>query len=1001
MKKIVAIVTFFFLALSYSLNAQQEIKGVITNSQDGSSVPGVTVVIKGTDLGTISNSNGQYTISLSENDSILVFSSIGFAIKEMNVKGMSEVNVSLETEFYSMDEVIVIGYGDIKKSDLTGAIDKVDVDNLQQTPTTTFETALQGKTSGVYMSGSSGKLGEAYNIKIRGTASISAGAQPLYVIDNCIIQNDYISRSDNQPLNPLMTLDPHDIESIEILKDAEACAIYGSRASNGVVIITTKSGANTKKNEINAGYSFSIQKETNRIDMLNGKEYLELLTEAAENAGWYIYEGYNSGREQVLDYLYLTDDDTLNNYDWQDEIFRNGTMKDFYINSMGANKSTSYYAGFSYSTQEGILVGNDFERINGRLSLTNNVNKYIDFTANINYVQTNLSRLPDDNAFANPMQMIAQSPLISPYLEDGTPNLLTYYPNGLLDLEYNDESNKINRTTLNLRSNVKLLNEKLKFTSVLASDILNQNENVRFSALTEDGLPNGKGEFRDVKNSNFSSENFITFEETLNDDHQFKLVTGVSYQSNIYYRTQASAQVYPGDDFTDLDAAAEAISAGSLNTETYFSSEFSRLNYNFRKKYLASASIRRDKSNKFGPDNRAGVFYAFSAGWIMSKEDFIKQFSYVSFLKPRISYGTTGNANIPELSYMNLVSPQSYAGQPGVSLTQVGYSDLGWENTSQLDIGIDYGFLNNRLYGEMDYYIKNTTDLLLLKHISAANGVSELYENVGGLKNEGFEFGITGKPVVGDINWDVSFNIATNKNEVTKLIAPIEFTLHAVEEGKPIGFFKMPEYAGVDPQTGDALYYDANNNVTNDYSQADWRMVGDPNPKYYGGITNKVTYADFDITVFFQFVGNVDAYRQDNEFLAANGDWFDNQTKEQLNRWRNPGDITDVPQARLGEYNGNLTSSRYLNDASYLRLKELTIGYNLPQKISKKAQLQLVRFYFTSRNLLTFTKYDGFDPEIGTPGVGTDITDFNIQKGIEYFTAPQAMSFTFGVNVTF
>lgn len=1001
--KVKLLMALLFLCAKLSIAFGQEITvtGLVTSSDDGSSLPGVNVLVQGTNSGTVTDIDGRYTLKVPA-EAVLVFSYVGYTKAEIPVEGRKVIDVSLKPDVTSLAEVVVTGYGKSLKTELTGSIDKIAGTDLQKVPTSTFESTLQGKTPGVLMTSTSGKLGEAFNIRVRGTSSISASSQPLYVVDGMIISTEDYGDPTNQPLNPLVTIDPNDIESIEVLKDASAAAIYGSRASNGVVIISTKSGKRNTSASVNVGYALSVNRETNRIEMLNAQEYMELFSESAENIGFWGDPSYGPGDgEQFMRDYFFYEADTVDT-DWQDYIFRDRAIShESFMNITGGSERNSYYAGLSYTDQQGILTGNDFERLSARLNLDQHINKHFDLSARINYVQTKLDRVADDNAYATPLQLIAQAPVSPAYLPDGEPNPNTIYFNGLLANKYNTNTNSSNRTITNLTANVHIVPEKVTFTSMLGIDNFNQREEERVSPKTDDGLPAGNGSFRIVQNLNLMADNYLTYDQKFGQAHNLNLVIGLSFQQEKYTRGTMGGKTFPSDSFLDLDAAAENSYFGSANSKTTFLSYFARANYKLKDRYLFSASFRRDGSSRFGEDKRFGNFYSFSGGWIMTKESFLSDINWLSFLKPRISFGETGNAGIPDYGYMSMVEAKQYAGKAGFYPFQIGNPTLQWEKTTQFDAGIDFGFFNNRLSGEIDYYIKETSNMLLNRSVPMSSGYSSIFENVGKMENKGLEIILNATPVSGAIVWNLSFNVTYNTNKVTKLVEPLNYTQNRVEEGQPIGFFYMPEYAGVDPDNGDALFYMANGETTNDYADAEFRNVGNPNPKYFGGLSNSFTYKGFDLNVFFQFVQDVDLYKMHGIYMSNNAGWVDNQTKDQLRRWQQPGDITDVPQARFGESNGDRMSSRYIADGSYIRLKDLTLGYSLPDNLVSKMAMQKLRIYISGLNLITITQYDGFDPEVTATGTNRSQTSLNVQQGVEYYSTPQAKGLTAGINITF
>jgi TonB-dependent starch-binding outer membrane protein SusC len=999
-------ITLFVMMFSVSLGisfSQQKISGKVTSAADKEPLPGVNVFIKGTTTGIVTNADGVYTFEVPQDATTLVFSFIGMKTQEIAIAGQSVINVELETESRNLEEIVVVGYGTAIKSDLTGSISKVSGDDLQKVPSSTFESTLQGKTSGVLMTSTTGKLGEAFNIRVRGTNSITASNQPLYVVDGMIISSDDFGINTNQPMNPLITLDPNDIESIQVLKDASAAAIYGSRGANGVVIITTKTGRKGDKSSVDFGYSFSTRQPTHKIEMLNATEYIELISEAIENVDFWGDGNYGPGDgERFIRENYFYDRDTADT-DWQDLAFKDHAFShEAYLNVKGGSEKSTYFAGVSYSDQEGILIKNNLKRINGRLNFDHTVSKYFDVSAKINYAQTTLDRVSNDNAFATPMQMIAQAPITPAYLEeDGDPNPYTIYFNSLLAAKYNKSQVNTSRAIASFNSRLHFIPKVLTLTSQVGIENFAQREEERQSPKTDDGQPAGKGSYRNVQNVNMTADNYLTFKKIFSEVHDFTAIAGISYQEIKYTSGSIQAKTFPNDDFEDLAGASENSFFSSLNRTTTYLSYFARGNYKLNNKYLLEASLRRDGSSRFGSDSRFGNFYAISGGWIVSNESFMENLPYVSFLKPRVSYGETGNAGIPDFGYMNLVDAKHYTDKTGFYAFQIGKSDLHWEKTVQLDLGLDFGFINNRISGEIDYYQKNTSDMLLKRSVPMTTGYTGLFENVGTMKNSGIEFVLNATPVSRGFVWNINFNITFNKNEVTKLIEPITYEQNRVEEGQSIGFFYMPEYAGVDPDNGDALYYTATGTTTNDYAEAEFRNVGSPHPDYFGGLSNSFSYKGFDLTVFFQFVQGNKIYRMQGIYSSNNAGWLDNQTKDQLDRWQKPGDITDVPQARYGYSNGDRTSSRYLEDGGYLRLKDVTLSYNLPTSVTEKLFVQNMRVYVSGLNLLTFTKFEGWDPEVTRTGTRRSQSALNVQQGVEYYSTPQEKGFTFGVNVTF
>ena len=550
----------------------------------------------------------------------------------------------------------------------------------------------------------------------------------------------------------------------------------------------------------------------------------------------------------------------------------------------------------------------------------------------------------------------------------------------------------------------------LAFRSEFGLDLLVQNEENYFGSETarNSSAPNGLGFNRWVQVANYNTNNYFRYTPTIAEIHSVEAVVGMSYQESSTDRTSVEGQQFPSSAYKQIVSAADITSGSSEETAFSFLSYFARVNYALQDRYLLTLSGRVDGSSRFGANNRYGFFPAASLGWIITDESFLADNSALSFLKLRASYGVTGNAEIDNFGALGLFTGEGgYAGVPGQRPSEIANPDLRWEQTTQFDIGLDYGLVEDRLSGEIDFYMKDTRDLLLNVNVPTTSGFTTQLRNVGRLQNRGFEFVLNSRNLIGTFQWSTNLNFARNINEITDLQGQVVeggFVNRAVE-GQSIGVFFAPEYAGVDPANGDALYYvnetDANGNIidrstTNEYNDANRVVIGDPNPDFTAGVTNNFSYKGLELNVFFQGVFGNQIYNGGGKFQSANGDFFDNQTRDQLARWQKPSDITNIPQARLFGANGTGESSRYLSDGSYVRLKTVTLGYNLPFSLIERISLSKLRIYVSGQNLLTFTDYDGWDPE-----VNTDYLAGNIGQGNDFYSAPQARTITLGVNVGF
>lgn len=982
---------------------QKTITGTVTDKSDGAPVIGATILVQGTSVGTATDMNGKFSIS-AEPGRTIVIRYVGMKTQQIVVGDRNVIDVSLELDDVGLDEVVVVGYGSAIKRELTGAITKVETKGIAEVPVASFESAIQGKTSGVFIEQASGKLGETVKMRIRGSSSVSANNQPLYVVDGVPITTETLSNSGNQPTSPLADLAMTDVESIQILKDASAAAIYGSRASNGVVIIQTKRGkAGATKFDVQ--YTTGISEPSHLVDWLNADQYLELFNESMDNVS---VDGL------VWDWLPKADiwemyvgpvwDDGIDT-DWQKEAFQKGSLNRINVSGSGGTDKTRFYAGLSYDDTKGILLGNNMNKMSARLNLDQQATDKFSFGMQMNVIRTQMERVQNDNAFATPLQLVAQSPL-TPVIDPATGelNTETVYYNSLISLrdETNDQTSF--RSLANIYAAYNIIKD-LTFKSEFGTDIYDLREKNFWGRKTITGGPAGEAQNRSVRVINYNWENYLTYIKAIG-VHHLNLVGGMSYQQSNSIGSDIIGKGFPTDDFTNIDNAAEVTSYGGWEEATSYLSYFARANYKINEKYFFTLSGRVDGSSRFGVDNRFGFFPAGSAGWIITEEDFMAGIKDVmSYLKVRGSYGITGNSGIPDFAHLALYSGVNYAGRTGLEVTQLQSRELGWENTAQLDLGLDFGFFNNRLSGEIDWYQKKTTDLLLYRTLPATSGFEGVWSNVGELENKGVEFALHSNNLSGSFIWTTDFNMAFNKNTIIDINGP-EITPNSINyviEGQPIGVFKIVKYAGADPDNGDALYYLSadSDETTNNYNLAEKQICGSPNPKFTGGFNNYFEYAGVDLNVLISFVYGNEIYNGAGVYQSANGDWFDNQTADQMNRWQKPGDITDVPQARLGDGNGTKVSSRYLSDGSYLRFRNINLGYTFPKSLTSRINMSSVRVYLGVQNLYTLTKYKGWDPEVNYLGAGRSTQNNNIIQGYDFYTAPQARTYTLGINLSF
>lgn len=1006
-----------FLALG-AFAQNRQISGTVTDGAEKVPLPGVSILVKGSNSGTSTDAEGRYRISVPTDAQTLVFSFVGFVTQEVEIGNRTEIDVVLMPDTRTLQEVIVTGYGQQIKREVTGNIAKVGGSDIKDMPVPTFDNALQGKAAGVVVNAGGGKLGQGIQIRVRGQSSVSASNEPLYVIDGIPVTTADLG-SFGGATNPLVDINPQDIESIEILKDASAAAIFGSRAANGVVLVTTKRGKAGKTN-INFGMQFGNSKPTRRVRFLNAQEYRDFYLMAAANSDRIDGispddpDSYTSYIKEFFRFHSLgTDADT----DWGALAFQRAPLSQYDLNMNGGNEKTSFYVSGQLLDQKGILIGNGLQRIAGRINLEHRMSNKFTLGANMGLTRTLNNRISGDRQFDNPMQIVALPP-ITPKIDPNT-NLPVGMPPGdiSLPLYYNPLINIGNayyntivyRNISTVFGQLEIL-KGLSFRSEFGVDILNQQEELYYNSKTQRnfGAPLGLGRNLYTRVENYNTNNFFTFEKAFG-EHGLNLVGGMSYQQSQQKNNFIEGRDFPSDAYRMIVSAARKTDGSSSETNFRFLSYFLRANYKFKERYLLSLSARIDGSSRFGNESKYGFFPAASAGWILSEENFLKDNEVISFLKLRTSLGRTGNAEIGNFPARGLFGGAGYAGNPGQAPTQLGNPNLSWETTDQWDIGIDFGFLNNRISGELDYYQKNTTGLLLNVNVPGTTGFTTQVRNVGAMSNKGVEIVINTDNLTGDFKWRTSFNAARNINKVTNLDGQIiEAGLNNMSravEGQPLGVFFTAEYAGVNPENGDALWYrnrvlpdgTIDRSTTNRYNEAQRVVVGSPLPKWTGGITNTFSYKGFDLSVFFNAqLGQKINFYGVGRFSSANGRFEDNQTADQLNAWTPQNRNTDIPEARLFFNNGAQPSSRFIYDGSFVRLRNVTLSYNIPRNYIGKLSMTAARVFVTAQNFATFTKYKGWDPEVNAD----DIVN-NIAQGYDFYTAPQPRTVTFGVNVSF
>ncbi len=984
MKKL-SIFLAFLLFVGFQAAAQMQISGTVTGAEDGLSIPGVSIVVKGNQtIGTTTDIDGKYSLAVPSDAQALVFSFVGMLKQEVPINGRSIIDIQLEEEVLRMDEVVVVAYGVQKKASFTGSASVMKAEKLEKKPVTSFEKALQGNIAGVQVNASSGQPGANSEIRIRGTGSINAGNEPLYIIDGVpIISGDLAQRQTTT--NALSSFDPDDFESITVLKDAAATSLYGSRASNGVILITTKTGK-AGDTKINFSYQTGFSTRTNELfDVMNAAEYKEYRYEALTNAG-------TSPAEAQAYVDALGDHDT----DWIKEVFQNGKTNDYQLSARGGDEKTQFFVSGGYFDQEGIVIGSSMARYSARINLDHSASDKLKFGTRFTASYTDQVNPSGSGYYADPVTSMYFVPPTEPvYNEDGSYNQsissnLDYNPVAIADL--NNNSNNIVRGLGVVFAQYEII-EGLTFKTNYGIDWFYLGEDLYWNPNTPSGESyTGYSEYASTEKYISTWTNILRYAKTFSESHSVNVLLGQEAQSSERFRTFTAATNFPSDQVTTLANAAEPSTASTDLTSNSLASYFANMNYDYLGKYYLSGSFRRDGSSRFGADNRWANFWSVGFAWRITEESFMN-INGVDNLRLKGSYGTSGNSDIDDFASRGLYGyGYDYNGNPGSAPSQLANPDLRWEKNENWDIGLDIGVLNNRVNVILDYYSRTTSDLLLEVPISKTTGFDNIMQNVGSMKNSGIEVELNTVNLQGEFKWFTDFNISFNKNEILELNngEDIQDGHYMRREGEAFYSFWKQEWAGVNPADGSPMWYDSDGNLVDNISDADFQILGNAHPDFIGGFTNTFEYKGVELLVFFNFSYGNEIYNNSKRYLLHDGQQGStNASVEILDRWQEPGDITDVPRIIEGGNNSsNRHSSRWIEDGSYLRLKTVNLGYTLPSKYTDKIKLDKVRIFAQGENLLTWTEFTGLDPEQGI-------------NGQAWFTYPTARTITFGIDIGF
>ncbi|QES89691.1 SusC/RagA family TonB-linked outer membrane protein [Rhizosphaericola mali] len=997
------------------------LEGKITDSRSHIPLDGVSVNIKGTTNQSITNEEGKFILRTGQKfPYILQVNYIGYKSLELTIN-QSTINIELVAINQVLSDVVVVGYGTQKRSSLVGAISTIDPEQNRNLPVASIDAQLQGMAAGLQINSNTGVPGDAVFVRVRGTTSINAGNDPLYIIDGVFLNNTSLQtvNTGGRATSPLADISSADIESVEVLKDASATAIYGSRGANGVIIITTKHGHFNARPLVTADISHGLAWAPKLWDLTTGEQHAELINEFYVNS--YADALASNNAAGITKYKNLPFSGSVLNpgastnrgapdlqktYNRLGELFRTGQLSNYDLSIQGGNDKTRYYIGANYLSQEADIKPVSFNRGSFKVNIDQKVSNRVTIgTSNI------LSRSYRNQARAGdgPQGGLLQSALHTPtYLPevntDGTPARWAGFDN----LEVLLNNYNVHTTSLRYVGNVYAdaeLFKNLRFRTSWSIDYNSYNESEYWNDKTQLGASptNGLATSSITQNSSWINEQTLSY-KLQSKLSTFDFLIGNSLISNITQNTSAQGTGFPNNSYTQISSAS-TVTGGQSWTKGNLASYFSRIGYNYLSKYFLEVSLRADGSSKFGANNRWGYFPSVGASWRLKQEDFLKNVDFLSDLKLRFSYGIAGNQNgIDNYAALGLWS--GGAGYPdnstsgdkaGTAPQQVANPDLKWERTAQTNIGMNMGFLHNRLTIEFNLYSKITTNLLLAQPVAASTGFSTYTSNSGKISNKGYEFSINSTNIqTKDFSWNTILNFAGNKNRIITLETPITAYNRdwiRMQQGSPMYSFWLYKQLRVDPQTGNSEFQDVNNDGT--ITVADRQILGNAMPTFFGGLSNTLTYKRFDFNFLVNFQYGNKIFNLNRFFGEGGGTRDANRVlfASQLKRWQKVGDITDVP--RLTAYGNNYTleqNSRFLENGSFARLQTLTLGYTIPSSIVNKIGLNKIRFYFTGSNLFLITKYTGPDPEVNVTG------NQNIQ-GLDLGTPPQPRTVQLGITI--
>lgn len=993
---------------SLALAQTVQISGTVTSSEDGTLLPGVSVIAKGTTIGITTGADGKYSIVVPVNTQVLQFSFIGFTTQEVQIAGRNRIDVTLVTNLVVMDEVVVVGYGTQKKRDIAGAISSVKADVIEKAPILSFDKAIQGRASGVQVTASTGIPGGNVTMKVRGRTSITAGTQPLYIIDGVPM-----TTGDNSSLttssNSLAGLNPNDIETIDILKDAGSASIYGAQAANGVVLITTKRGKEGK-----TVFNFSAMKGVNEMiknfDVLSGPQFVDLTLEAYRNAYGPAGANYTTlvNNFKTRNWLDASGNNIAPNYDWVNAVFRKGTVDEYMLSATGGNEKTKFFTSGSYNKTQGQVIGTDFSRATFRTNINHKVSNKLSFETNLGLSTFNQMTQPAAGAYANPSRsaylIVPTNPIYdanSPtgYLESG--NMYGGYTNNVV---FNAKVNYIHNTTsavVGSFSGTYKIIEGLTFKTAWNLDYQDILEEQFYDPRSNDGSTvSGRIYQYDTRIINWSTDQTFNYTKLFNNIHNVSAVAGFTYRNSESKSFFGHGTGLPSPQFQLLNAVGTPQSVGASYSNWKLAGFFARVNYTYKDKYIAAFTGRYDGSSRFGANNKYGFFPAAQLAWRISSESFMEALRpVVEDMKLKLSYGVTGNSNIGNYAAVSRYGiGGTYLGSRSLA-RQLGNPDITWETSTSYDGGLTMSLFKGRINLEADYYIRDSKDLLLDRPLPQSTGFASITMNIGSLRNTGFEFQInTFNVKAGDFEWKTDLNFTFQKIEITSLIDTLK---DLGDQRNKIGYqpwtSRLRVWAGVNPADGRPMFYDKNQNITYRPVDADyvWQKRG-PEPTFFGGISNDISYKGIALSAFFQFSMGNSGINSEATFLNRSGNTAErNQyTYVLTDRWTTPGQMTYISRPLYnntymgGAISPYTTSTYHYEPLDYIRLKNIELSYTIPSKWTKKIKIDNLQIYAQGSNLWTKTPYKGYDPE------------FSAADG-DFGTYPQSKSYAFGIKMSF